>query len=102
MKFLLLDITRLLLVFCIQVLKTYILFLAAKVSEFHEFSGWPDIFRGYKMGTLARNELTQLSIISKLYLVSMKENTDRSSRSEVFLRKVVLKIGSKFTGVQPC
>ena len=84
MKFLLLDIIRLFLVFCIQVLKTYILFLAAKVSKFHEFSGWSDIFRGYEMGRLARNELTQLSIISKLYLVSIKENTDRSSRSELF------------------
>ena len=84
MKFLLLDIIRLFLVFCIQVLKTYILFLAAKVSKFHEFSGWSDIFRGYKMGRLARNELTQLSIISKLYLVLIKENTDRSSRSELF------------------
>ena len=73
-----------------------------KMSENHRIS---DLFRGYRNGTLAWNVLMATTKFikdsPKVWFIILL-TFDRSSHPEVFLRKGVLKIWSKFSGEHPC
>ena len=63
------------------------------INEIFENQRFSGVFREYKMGTLVKNGLIFNPFSPMLHF--------KSSHTEMFLEKVVLKICSKFTGEHP-